>query len=831
MSMIKYIFIIFFLVSSINAQNTSAVTKDKLTISYVYSLAKYIDFKNDSKLFTISLVSSNNTLNKEFKALAKHTLIDGKKIKLYISQNKNTHPNSNIIFIDIGKNHLYKDIFLNNRDNKSLLISNSYSDKKFVMINLYTTDKNTMKFEINRANILSKGLSIDPQIILLGGTELDIAYLYKDTRDSLSSKELELNKMYTELKTTKKHLQDQQVKLNSLKKTNLIFKKKIVEKEKKLQTTKKEIKKYSTDVKNLKGNIEVKNLKIAAKEQKLITLLEEFHTTQNELQEIKSSLNAKMLKSQELETLIVQKTKILQKLKLRLEDKNILLQTHRETISYQKEILWLALGALILFLIVTAVILHLLKKQKITNKLLEITQEELKIAKDQAEVASNNKSKFVASMSHELRTPLNAVLGYSQLLQNDMTIAQKHQDTFSIIRKSGEHLLGLINNILLISKIESGNIQVHNKSVNIKELLNGVYSMFLLKTQGKDIDLELIIDEDFPLFVETDIDILRQVLINLLNNSVKFTNNGGIKIFAKYSDNNLIISIQDTGVGIQEEEMELLFKQYQQTQSGIKEGHGTGLGLSLVEEFIKVLNGSIQVESEYSKGSKFTIQIPCVEAVHKEESKLEIITSLIQTKKTFKVLIVDDTKTNRDLLEKLLTSIGFLTQQASDGLKAIEFVKKQRPDIILMDLKMPNIDGIETTKLILDIDNSIPVIAVSANILEMEHLLKDPKPFVCIVPKPFDTNELLYIIADSIDVKYNYAKTLTKEAKPSTIKSLSKDETTKLLQAVNSSNLTLIDDLINGFEEIDFVEQKYLQELVKEFNFDELKRILSLKKN
>jgi len=835
MSIFGHLLIIIFLTISLSAKNTSALTKEKLTISYVYSLAKYIDFNTNNKLFSISLVSSNNKLNKEFKKLVEHTKINGKKIKLYISEDKNIYTNANIIFIDKEKNHLYKKIFLKTKDTKSLLISNGYTDKKFVMINLFVTKKNTMKFEINRANILSKGLGIDPDIILLGGTELDIAYLYKDTRDSLSSKEVELKKIYTKLNTSRKALRKQQSKLTamkdklaSLKKTNLTFKKKIIEKEKTLQLTKKEIAQYNIDVKKLKDYLKEKNLAIDTKESKLSTLLEEFTSTRKELKQIKSSLDAKMLKSHELEVLILTKTKILEELKLRLEKKNTLIQTREETITSQKEILWIAFATLIFILIIIVIISYLLKKQKTTNTLLKKTQEELKIAKDKADVASQNKSKFVASMSHELRTPLNAVLGYSQLLQNDMSIAQKHQETFSIIRKSGEHLLGLINNILLISKMESGNIQVHNTSANVRDILDGMYSMFLLKTQQKNVELELIIDSEFPQYIETDIDILRQILINLLNNSVKFTNAGSIKIFAKYSDENLIITIEDTGVGIAKDEIDILFKQYQQTQSGIKEGNGTGLGLSLVNEFIKVLDGTISVESEYEQGSSFTIALPCSVVNQHEDSEIKTITGLMENQKKFKVLIVDDVRDNRNLLARLLEATGFVTEEASDGLEAVSCVKKQRPDMILMDLRMPNMDGNEATKIILEIDKTIPVIAVTASILEMETLIHKPEPFVAVMPKPFDNNKLLHMIADYVDVKYNYAQTtVLKEVALSTIKSLNSDDISKLLKAISSANLTLINELINSFDTIDSQEKQYIEKLVKEFNFEELEKILN----
>lgn len=843
------------------------VTHEQLITSYIYKLSKNIEWNNDKKTFSIHLVSSDNILNSEFMILAKNIRLNDKKIIITISEDEKVAKDSDVVFVTKDKERYYKKIFQATKNNHALLISNDYKNKKFVMINLYKTDSNTIDFEINRANILSKGLGIKPDMIMLGGTELDVAYLYRDARDELSSKDIEIQKIHKNLdkskkrlaiskinlKTQKKKLKDMKEEVSLFKKKNSELKKKINDKEKVLAKTKKEIQKYNKNVTKLKKSITDKNTKITLQEKKLLTISSEFNTTKNDLKKIKSSLTKQMkelqtkqslLKKQiikvvkkeqhlvKLETMIEDKTKEFELLKSKLDEQNKILMSHEKTIDKQKDFLEVAIMALIVFLLIVIFIGYLLKKQRATNLLLKSTQEELEVAKNIADNASLNKSKFLASMSHELRTPLNAVLGYSQLLQRDKSFSEKHQKTFATIRNSGEHLLALINDILLISKMEAGHVEVNNKNANIHELLENIHSMFTLKTDKKAISLTLNIEDALPKHMIIDIDKIRQILINLLNNSVKFTNKGGITIGADAKDEYLLISVKDSGVGVAQEEVDKLFKQYEQTQSGVEEGNGTGLGLALVKEFCDLLDGAVSVTSVLGEGSEFKIKLP-YEASNEEvqTQKLPTVVRLAPNQRDFRVLIVDDIETNRDLLTELFTEVGFKTSQVVNGLEAVKWVKNARPDIIMMDLRMPIMDGREATKKILEMDSSIPIIAITASILEMESLIKHPDPFIAAIPKPFDENTLLHLVEKYMDLEYIYEEE-DKDAKDKAIIDIDLgvlpiEIREELLKATKSMNITVVGKLIESLGDDFGSEKNYMQSLVADFNFAKLEEMLT----
>lgn len=854
MKLLRYILILLSLQIYLLA---GKISQNTLAASYVYKLSKNIEWNNYKDTFSIHLVSSNRDLNNEFKKLAKNIKLDGKKIIISTSRDENIAEDVDVVYLTSPKNHLYKKIFSQTKNQPILLISNDYENKKIVMINLFKKEDKTTSFEINRANILAKGLEIKPDIILLGGTELDVAYLYRDTRDSLSSKELEVRRIHNELKKSKKNLKKNKKNLLVMKNEVLVFKKKnselqskIKNKEIILKKTKKEIKKYNSDIKELKYTMQTKNNKINTQDKKLEILSKKFEKTKQHLEKIQSSLTGKIqkLKKQEdllniqvakvlkkekelqkIEKQILKKTQEFEFLEYKITKQNALLQTQEKTIDKQKDFLQIALISLGIFLFLVLLISYFLRKQSKTNTLLEATQEELRIAIDRADNASLNKSKFLASMSHELRTPLNAVLGYSQLLQRDTSFSDKHLKTFKTIRDSGEHLLGVINDILLISKIEAGHIEVTNHNANIHELIDTIYTMFFLKTNQKAISLETIVSDNLPNNLFIDIDKIRQILINILNNAVKFTDKGGIKIYVDFLDNKLLISVEDTGVGVAEDEIDKLFKQYEQTTSGISEGNGTGLGLALVKEFVYLLKGEISVSSSLNVGSTFKISIPCVnsgEAV--QEKKLKQVVKIAPNQKEFTVLIVDDVETNRDLLGELLEIVGFKTFELVNGLEAVEWVKSKTPDIILMDLRMPVMGGKEATLKIIDINKNIPIVAITASIFEMEKLMESPYPFVSAIPKPFDQTQLLHLISNYIDVIYEYDNdAVVKKFQEISLENLPLECKDELLLAANSMNITAINRVLSQLDDSYAKETKYMKDLVSDLNFEKLKQILT----
>lgn len=360
-----------------------------------------------------------------------------------------------------------------------------------------------------------------------------------------------------------------------------------------------------------------------------------------------------------------------------------------------------------------------------TVEQLKISEENALESKKKALEASQAKSTFLSNMSHELRTPLNAIIGFAQLMVRDKTLNDTQHDNLGIIVRSGQHLLGLINDVLSLAKIEAGKLTLNEQPFNLYQMLRSVEEMLQIRAKEKGI---LLIFElsNLPKSVIGDEGKLRQVLINLLSNAVKFTEDGKVVLRANWENNIINFEVEDTGAGIAEEELSKSFEAFVQTSSSKKVKEGTGLGLAISKDFVKLMGGELKVESMVGVGTTFYFSAKLI------ASEIEVlpieenfkITKLRADQPSYKILVVDDITENRKLLVMLLEPLGFQMFEATNGEEAIEVWKKNSPDLIWMDIRMPVMDGQTATKIIRELsseDKNIKapiIIALTASVFD-----------------------------------------------------------------------------------------------------------------
>jgi len=381
-------------------------------------------------------------------------------------------------------------------------------------------------------------------------------------------------------------------------------------------------------------------------------------------------------------------------------------------------------------------------------------ENEILLAKEAAETAARAKAEFLANMSHEIRTPLNAILGFTEILESEITENNQKQH-LSAISSSGKTLLTLINDILDLSKIEAGKFELQYQPVNLRILFNEMKQIFSWKVEKKELDFIIEINEKLPNALILDEIRLRQILLNLIGNAVKFTDKGYIKLqvselFTKrnHSTLNLIFTVEDTGIGISANQKKLIFEAFRQHngQSSSKYG-GTGLGLAITTRLVEMMNGKVSVESKIGKGSIFKVvlrNIAVVSIDEEIEKKKEVDLSSVKFEKAL-ILVVDDVMQNRAVVKEFLLSEGFSVIEAENGKIAVELAKKNHPDFIFMDLKMPEMSGYEATKILKEDAKfkNIPIVALTASILQEDE--KDIYAAGCdgYLLKPVTKKELL----------------------------------------------------------------------------------------
>ncbi|MEG4626899.1 AAA family ATPase [Microcoleus sp. w1-18aA5] len=501
-------------------------------------------------------------------------------------------------------------------------------------------------------------------------------------------------------------------------------------------------------------------------------------------------------------------------------------------------------------------------EQQVSDRTLELQREiiERQRAEDAAQEANRAKSTFLANMSHELRTPLNAILGFSQLMNRSSNLLQEQQEHLSIITRSGEHLLELINQVLDLSKIEAGRTTLNETNFDFHRLLDDIENMFQLPAQNKGLQLLVERMPDVPQYVRADEIKLRQILINLLSNAIKFTSEGGIYVKIKNQDlaQQICFEIEDTGEGIDVSELDKIFEAFVQTKTGEESQQGTGLGLTIARSFVQLMGGEMTVSSRAGGGTifKFDIKVNSVESADRQrEQPTRRVIAIAPNQPRYRILVADDAFDNRQLLVKLLSAIGFEVYEAQNGREAIEKWEQYSPHLIFMDMRMPVMDGYEATKQIKegnhrgiapteneDFVGVVPpclhqtaIVAITASSFEEDKAMVLSIGCDDFIRKPFREANIFDVLHKHIRVQFvfeelnaapsfteNEVNVLTKTA----FSELPPELVANLQQAISNLDLEQMQTVISQIREINQPLARASAACIKNFQYEQLLNLI-----
>jgi PAS domain S-box-containing protein len=477
--------------------------------------------------------------------------------------------------------------------------------------------------------------------------------------------------------------------------------------------------------------------------------------------------------------------------------------------------------------------------------------QELQAAVNAADAANLAKSEFLANMSHELRTPLNAILGFTQIMSRENSLSSEHQQHLAIINRAGEHLLNLINDILEMSKIEAGRTTLNITSFDLIHLLKSLEEMLRFRAASKNVQLIFDYAPNIPQYVQTDESKLLQVLLNLLGNAIKFTHKGSVmlRVSGGAEGENyprIFFEVQDTGLGIAPQEINLLFEAFGQTETGRKSHQGTGLGLAISRKYVQLMGGDITVSSILGEGSRFAFDIQISPAsaieIQIQQSKCAVI-GLAPDQEEYRILVVDDAKESRLVISQLLTSIGFAVREATNGQEAIAQWQEWQPQLIFMDMRMPIMDGYEATRVIkATIYHKPPIIiALTANAFEEQRAAMIQAGCDDLINKPFREEILLEKLSEYLGVRYLYQEennqlakvkhTTTEDILTPTdllhlLSQISPEWLTQLYHAAAQCSDDMILDLLNQIPSNNPVLKKFLSDLAHNFQFERIMELI-----
>ena len=769
------------------------LSESKIKSGYTYQFAQNIEWPGEQTIdsFRIAIYGSNPSLIKEFNEISKNGILKNKPIAISeatkISQI--TKPFPHIIYVDKDFNIDLPELFKKIGNSPVLVITELSKLKELVMINFIeasiNSNQNGIGFEVNRNFIENQhGLKILPKLLLLGGSRIDVAKLYEEQDEKL-------HVLSDKVKYYQSEIENQQVLINSQNRD--------IEKQKnELEIQKSEIRRQELQVSAQKNSLDTL---ISKTERQRQVISNNYFVLKKYQTEIDLQLKQKILETQEMikrnDILAKQRVEI-QNQQQKIANQGDVLNLQQKRIKTQQWVMFLSFAIVILISILIFFIYTQFKRKQKANKLLEeknltiqhkndeieqqqeeillqsqlledtnrqleehnlqlevVVQErtnEYKIAKEKAEESDKLKSAFLANMSHEIRTPLNAIVGFSDLLARRVPLDSEVQQFIDIVQQSSQDLLMLINDIIDIAKIESGQLQIVYTDSELDSELKELFVLYseMVATNDKYAKIKLIYSPDPSekhLIISTDFFRVKQVFKNLINNALKFTLAGSIHFGYQVLRDKIEFFVFDTGIGIPEHFHNVIFQRFRKiNQDQEKFYTGTGIGLAISKSIMELLGGKIWFTSEQGKGTKFFFTIPLLKVQMKQERVPHQDTDSISFQGRT-ILLCEDDLHSRELLKQYLIDLSINVIEASDGLEAIDkFSTNPNIDLVLLDIQMPKLNGFKTLTELRKLSGSIPIVAQTAFVMSSDIVKIVESGFDNYISKPITMKKLSEVL-------------------------------------------------------------------------------------
>ena len=689
------------------------INKQRLTASYLYNFAKNIEWPNEANLTSFDIAvfhSEESAVYKELKQLSETGTLKSRPITVIRVDSLHSLDKFELIYIETAENKLITDIYTAVEGKPVLVVTHDFANKQLVMINLTPAPNDRLRFEVNKSNLINQNLKALPELILNGGTEIDVAKLFREGQSSLLNIQKQLQGREKALADLTARIQSQETLNARLEQQMQNLNESIQKSDALIATQNQQIEKGKSERLELQNEVEQRTRQLAGQQQELSAIVEKIGAREKRVLELDNTI-----KTQEVD---------LKKQRDAITSLDIIVGAQKKALMYS----W-GLAILGVLLVITIYIAYNIKRrdnQRLAQRSqdLQFAKDRLAIAKRKAEDASQAKGEFLSLMSHELRTPLQAIIGYTEVVIEDLKLNDDHlhvKDLTRVINNS-ERLLKLINGVLDLAKIESGRMQLDLTEVKLSSLVDDAVGTVKPLLEKNAIGLKLDVDDGafLPL---ADPEKLLHVMINLLGNASKFSPNGVVTLKAHHEPNRIYISVTDTGIGISAEHQEHIFDPFRQADSSTtRKFQGSGLGLSITRQLCEMMGGSIEVKSQLGEGATFIVMIPLPiepEGMIGESSMLndQDLEEANENQEASgnHIVMIDDDPAFLDIMARTMRREGYIVHTAYDAETGFKLLQKIKPQVITLDLLLPDQHGwLLFEKIKADDDlRDIPVIIIS----------------------------------------------------------------------------------------------------------------------